>query len=124
MVFRRDGDGRPDVRRRAEGAGRRALHRAGRGAPRGGLLGGRARGAARRRRVVAADPGRADPAEIPAKAAPAASPAAAAAPSAAPDRSSPDAILATIERLADLHARGVLTDAEFATKKTELLARL
>jgi hypothetical protein len=65
-------------------------------------------------------PGRADPAEIPAKAAPAASPAAAA----APDRSSPDAILATIERLADLHARGVLTDAEFATKKTELLARL
>lgn len=70
------------------------------------------------------NPGRADPAEIPAKAAPAASPAAAAAPSAAPDRSSPDAILAAIERLADLHARGVLTDAEFATKKTELLARL
>jgi hypothetical protein len=74
--------------------------------------------------AVALDRLRRIEAEIPAKAAPAASPAAAAAPSAAPDRSSPDAILATIERLADLHARGVLTDAEFATKKTELLARL
>ena len=46
------------------------------------------------------------------------------APSAAPDRSSADNVLATIERLADLHARGVLTEAEFATKKAELLARL
>lgn len=42
----------------------------------------------------------------------------------APDRSSSDDVLATIERLAALHARGVLTDAEFSTKKAELLARL
>ena len=33
-------------------------------------------------------------------------------------------ILATIERLAELHARGVLTEQEFAQKKGELLARL
>lgn len=33
-------------------------------------------------------------------------------------------ILATIERLADLHARGVLTAEEFQAKKAELLARL
>lgn len=39
-------------------------------------------------------------------------------------RSDPDDILATIERLADLHARGVLTSQEFRDKKTELLARL
>lgn len=32
--------------------------------------------------------------------------------------------LTTIDRLAELHDRGVLTDAEFQTKKTELLARL
>ncbi|MCM3884374.1 SHOCT domain-containing protein [Frankia sp. R82] len=35
-----------------------------------------------------------------------------------------EAILATIERLGDLHQRGLLTDAEFAAKKAELLARL
>ncbi|MGU3465015.1 SHOCT domain-containing protein [Methylobacterium sp. C33D] len=71
------------------------------------------------------DPGRADPAEIPAKdASPTASHAASPTPSPAPDRSSPDEVLGTIERLAELHARGVLTDAEFATKKAELLARL
>ncbi len=29
-----------------------------------------------------------------------------------------------IERLSELHRRGVLTEAEFAAKKTELLARL
>lgn len=37
--------------------------------------------------------------------------------------SAPD-ILETIDRLADLHARGVLTEEEFVMKKTELLARL
>lgn len=35
-----------------------------------------------------------------------------------------DAIFATLERLADLHKKGVLTDAEFDAKKAELLARL
>jgi hypothetical protein len=35
-----------------------------------------------------------------------------------------DDILAAIERLAELHARGILTEAEFSTKKAELLARL
>ncbi|WP_198153061.1 SHOCT domain-containing protein [Pseudofrankia sp. DC12] len=35
-----------------------------------------------------------------------------------------DAVLATLDRLGDLHQRGVLTDEEFATKKAELLARL
>jgi Short C-terminal domain len=33
-------------------------------------------------------------------------------------------ILDAIERMADLHARGVLTDAEFSEKKAELLGRL
>ena len=33
-------------------------------------------------------------------------------------------ILATIEKLADLHSKGILSDAEFATKKAQLLARL
>jgi hypothetical protein len=33
-------------------------------------------------------------------------------------------ILAAIERVAELHARGVLTDAEFSEKKAELLGRL
>jgi hypothetical protein len=33
-------------------------------------------------------------------------------------------ILAAIERLGDLHHKGVLTDAEFQTKKAELLAQL
>lgn len=40
-----------------------------------------------------------------------------------PDAGSPD-IFAAIERLAGLHAKGLLTDAEFSTKKAELLARL
>lgn len=35
-----------------------------------------------------------------------------------------DEIFIRIERLADLRAKGILTDEEFATKKTELLARL
>src|ERR1700722_1086949 len=33
-------------------------------------------------------------------------------------------ILAAIERMAELHARGILTDAEFSEKKAELLSRL
>jgi Short C-terminal domain len=33
-------------------------------------------------------------------------------------------ILTSIERLAELHARGILTDAEFSAKKAELLGRL
>lgn len=33
-------------------------------------------------------------------------------------------ILGTIERLSDLHRKGVITEAEFAAKKAELLARL
>ena len=36
----------------------------------------------------------------------------------------PGDVLGTIERLAELHGRGVLTDQEFADKKAELLARL
>jgi Short C-terminal domain len=35
-----------------------------------------------------------------------------------------DAVLAALERLGDLHQRGVLTHEEFAAKKTELLSRL
>jgi hypothetical protein len=33
-------------------------------------------------------------------------------------------VLATLDRLGDLHRRGVLTDEEFAAKKAELLSRL
>lgn len=33
-------------------------------------------------------------------------------------------IMSAIEKLADLHAKGILTEAEFNTKKTELLSRL
>jgi hypothetical protein len=32
--------------------------------------------------------------------------------------------LATLERLAEPHQKGVLTDADYATKKAELLARI
>jgi hypothetical protein len=35
-----------------------------------------------------------------------------------------DEILDAIDRLADLHARGALSDAEFEQKKSELLERL
>ena len=35
-----------------------------------------------------------------------------------------DAVLAALERLGDLHKRGILTDEEFSAKKTELLSRL
>jgi hypothetical protein len=33
-------------------------------------------------------------------------------------------ILTAIERMAELHAQGILTQAEFSAKKAELLARL
>lgn len=56
------------------------------------------------------------------EAAPSAEPAEAA-PSGAPVDLSGD-ILATIERLAAMRDRGILSDAEFAAKKAELLARL
>ncbi|PRC47630.1 hypothetical protein C6A85_83970, partial [Mycobacterium sp. ITM-2017-0098] len=36
----------------------------------------------------------------------------------------PAAIIAAIESLAGLHERGILSDEEFAAKKSELLARL
>jgi hypothetical protein len=68
---------------------------------------------ARLRRIEAetAAPRQADPAEAPT-------------PAPAPDQAPPGDVLATIERLAGLHARGVLTDREFSDKKAELLARL
>jgi hypothetical protein len=44
-------------------------------------------------------------------------------PARAPDRPSED-VLATLERLAELHRKGVLTDQEFTAKKAELLGRL
>jgi hypothetical protein len=41
-----------------------------------------------------------------------------------PAGSDSDDIFRKIERLADLHSKGILTDDEFATKKTELLQRI
>ncbi len=49
-------------------------------------------------------------------------PAAAAAPTAAAIR--PDEVMATIEKLADLKAKGILTQEEFDAKKAELLKKL
>jgi membrane protease subunit (stomatin/prohibitin family) len=49
---------------------------------------------------------------------------AAAAAAAAPAGIKPDEIMATIEKLAELKAKGVLTDEEFAAKKSELLKKL
>ncbi|MGY3438899.1 MULTISPECIES: SHOCT domain-containing protein [unclassified Marinovum] len=46
------------------------------------------------------------------------------APSAAPSDMSDDQIFSRIERLAGLHEKGILSDAEYETKKAELLARL
>ena len=66
----------------------------------------------------------------PARAAPPASgPAAGPAPAAPSERAAAAgtdaaAVLAALERLGDLHQRGVLTDEEFAAKKAELLSRL
>jgi hypothetical protein len=37
---------------------------------------------------------------------------------------SSDEVLSLIEKVADLHAKGILTDAEFEAKKAELLSRL
>jgi hypothetical protein len=71
----------------------------------------------RRIEAEAAAPRQADPAELP-LAPPPATPSPTAAPAGQTD------VLATIERLADLHARGVLTEREFSDKKAELLARL
>jgi membrane protease subunit (stomatin/prohibitin family) len=54
---------------------------------------------------------------------PAAAPGAPAAP-AAPVGLRPDEVMATIEKLADLKAKGILTDDEFSAKKAELLQKL
>jgi len=53
-----------------------------------------------------------------------AKPVAAPVPPAEPPAARADDVVATIEKLADLHARGVLSDEEFQTKKAELLSRL
>ncbi len=50
--------------------------------------------------------------------------AAAAAAAAAPAPMKPDEVMATIEKLADLKAKGILTEEEFASKKSELLKKL
>ena len=67
-------------------------------------------------------------AEAPPSAAAEARPSAPAAPAppapAADPGLSDEQIFARLERLADFHARGILSDDEFATKKAELLARL
>lgn len=44
-------------------------------------------------------------------------------PPAPPSPASPDDVIGQLERLADLHARGVLSDAEFEAQKARLLAR-
>ena len=36
----------------------------------------------------------------------------------------PDEVMATLEKLADLKTKGILTDDEFASKKAELLKKL
>ena len=48
----------------------------------------------------------------------------AAAGSAAPAGIKPDEVMATLEKLADLKTKGILTDDEFASKKAELLKKL
>ena len=50
--------------------------------------------------------------------------AAAAAAAAAVAGLKPDEVMATLEKLADLKAKGILTEEEFAAKKTELLKKL
>ena len=50
--------------------------------------------------------------------------AAAAASAAAPVGLKPDEVMATIEKLADLKAKGILTEDEFSLKKAELLKKL
>jgi len=50
--------------------------------------------------------------------------AAAAAQAAAPAGIKPDEVMATLEKLGDLKAKGILTEEEFAAKKAELLKKL
>lgn len=50
--------------------------------------------------------------------------AASAAAAAAPVGLKPDEVMATIEKLADLKAKGILTEEEFSSKKAELLKKL
>ncbi|VEG58557.1 Uncharacterised protein [Mycolicibacterium aurum] len=64
------------------------------------------------------------PATAPPAAAPAPPPPAAPAPASAPASGNTADIIAAIESLAGLHARGILSDEEFTAKKTELLGRL
>jgi hypothetical protein len=47
-----------------------------------------------------------------------------AAPGAAAGGVKPDEVMATIEKLGELKAKGLLTDEEFAAKKAELLKKL
>ena len=54
----------------------------------------------------------------------AAAAAAAGAAAAAPAGIKPDEVMATLEKLADLKAKGILTEDEFAAKKAELLKKL
>ena len=53
-----------------------------------------------------------------------AAPAAAAAAAAAAAGMKPDEVMATLEKLGDLKAKGILTDEEFTAKKAELLKKL
>ncbi|MFN0182833.1 MAG: SPFH domain-containing protein [Aquabacterium sp.] len=55
---------------------------------------------------------------------PAAAQAATAAAAAAPAGIRPEEVMATLEKLGDLKAKGILTDDEFAAKKAELLKKL
>ncbi len=57
-------------------------------------------------------------------AAAAAAAAASSAAAAAPVGIKPDEVMATLEKLGDLKAKGILTDEEFAAKKAELLKKL
>jgi membrane protease subunit (stomatin/prohibitin family) len=50
--------------------------------------------------------------------------AAAAAAAAAPAGLKPDEVMATLEKLAELKGKGILTEEEFSTKKAELLKKL
>ncbi|MFO1341020.1 MAG: SHOCT domain-containing protein, partial [Burkholderiaceae bacterium] len=47
-----------------------------------------------------------------------------AAAAAAPAAMKPDEVMATLEKLADLKAKGILTEDEFSAKKAELLKKL
>jgi membrane protease subunit (stomatin/prohibitin family) len=49
---------------------------------------------------------------------------AAQAPAAAPTGVKPDDVMATLEKLADLKAKGIVTQEEFDAKKVELLKKL